>query len=276
MRRLLGHLTACAALGVLLATTVTSEARGAFVIDITIADITAATSSNFHIVDNLLNDSNPAANNIQQSSTLDTSASGVSINGIQALSQLSGSSLKITDGGTATIVGFNGGHLGDQYQITIVESHDSFFAPPGTKATLTQSEAGTYSFTTAGGTQTFQSWFDPTNTLRLQAGSTPGQQNIAIPMVLSGTQSANQNNPNSVLISPYNPAAGYAITSKLVITMTGNGSASNNSTDVFSNTTTLTASSIPEPASMVLFLTGMPLPLVVLGLLRRRRRAVVA
>jgi hypothetical protein len=33
------------------------------------------------------------------------------------------------------------------------------------------------------------------------------------------------------------------------------------------------ASAIPEPASIILMLTGMPLPLVVLGLLRRRRAA---
>jgi hypothetical protein len=32
-------------------------------------------------------------------------------------------------------------------------------------------------------------------------------------------------------------------------------------------------SAIPEPASLVMMLTGMPLPLVVLGLLRRRRAA---
>jgi hypothetical protein len=35
----------------------------------------------------------------------------------------------------------------------------------------------------------------------------------------------------------------------------------------------LPGTSIPEPASLVMMLTGMPLPLVVLGLLRRRRAA---
>jgi hypothetical protein len=30
---------------------------------------------------------------------------------------------------------------------------------------------------------------------------------------------------------------------------------------------------IPEPASLILMLTGMPLPLVVMGLIRRRRAA---
>jgi len=42
--------------------------------------------------------------------------------------------------------------------------------------------------------------------------------------------------------------------------------------DGFSNRV-FVASSVPEPASIVMMLTGMPLPLVVLGLLRRRRRA---
>jgi hypothetical protein len=39
----------------------------------------------------------------------------------------------------------------------------------------------------------------------------------------------------------------------------------------FTNKVTVTG--IPEPASVVMMLTGMPLPLVVLGLLRRRRAA---
>ena len=36
---------------------------------------------------------------------------------------------------------------------------------------------------------------------------------------------------------------------------------------------TVSTTAVPEPASLVLMLTGMPLPLVVLGLLRRRRAA---
>jgi len=41
----------------------------------------------------------------------------------------------------------------------------------------------------------------------------------------------------------------------------------------FVQTLTTQAAVVPEPASIVMMLTGMPLPLVVLGLLRRRRRA---
>jgi hypothetical protein len=32
-----------------------------------------------------------------------------------------------------------------------------------------------------------------------------------------------------------------------------------------------TLATVPEPASMVVFLTGIPLPIVLVGLLRRRR-----
>jgi len=47
-----------------------------------------------------------------------------------------------------------------------------------------------------------------------------------------------------------------------------------NGSNGFSQKVQLTASTaIPEPASLVLMLTGMPLPLVVVGLLRRRRAA---
>ena len=43
--------------------------------------------------------------------------------------------------------------------------------------------------------------------------------------------------------------------------------------DGFNTQATVTATTIPEPASMVMFMTGMPLPLVLVGLLRRRRLA---
>ena len=47
-------------------------------------------------------------------------------------------------------------------------------------------------------------------------------------------------------------------------------------TDGFTGSVRVTGTAVPEPASMVMFMTGMPLPLVLVGLLRRRRRAAVA
>jgi hypothetical protein len=41
----------------------------------------------------------------------------------------------------------------------------------------------------------------------------------------------------------------------------------------FTNKVTVLNAGVPEPASLVMMLTGMPLPLVVLGILRRRRAA---
>jgi len=65
-------------------------------------------------------------------------------------------------------------------------------------------------------------------------------------------------------------ASGYTLSAKVVITLvgpTGLGGVS----DQFSNNVSFGA--VPEPASLVMMLTGMPLPLVVMGLFRRRRAA---
>jgi hypothetical protein len=62
----------------------------------------------------------------------------------------------------------------------------------------------------------------------------------------------------------------YTLTSTMTVSLTADPSGTKGS-DGF--TDQVTVSSIPEPASLVLMLTGMPLPLVVLGLLRRHRAA---
>jgi hypothetical protein len=64
--------------------------------------------------------------------------------------------------------------------------------------------------------------------------------------------------------------AGYTLANSDVLSMKGS---SLGATDQFTVASRFTARAIPEPASLVMMLTGMPLPLVVLGLLRRRRAA---
>jgi len=64
-----------------------------------------------------------------------------------------------------------------------------------------------------------------------------------------------------------NPA-GYTLDATVTLTLTG-ASGTAGASDQFSNNASFTA--VPEPASIVMMLTGMPLPLVVMGLLRRRR-----
>src|SRR5438876_9115006 len=109
MRKLLGHLAACAALGVLLATTVTSEAKGGSVtLMVTITDDTTAATSTFTIVKGgAFDGSNPAdPNTIITNGTFQTTSSGdgVMLSGITASTNNPGStSATLSLGGTAQV-----------------------------------------------------------------------------------------------------------------------------------------------------------------------------
>jgi len=66
-----------------------------------------------------------------------------------------------------------------------------------------------------------------------------------------------------------NPA-GYTLTTTSVISLVGSPTSTS---DQFTNKVTFATAAVPEPASLVMMVTGLPLPLVVMGLLRRRRAA---
>jgi hypothetical protein len=65
-------------------------------------------------------------------------------------------------------------------------------------------------------------------------------------------------------------SSGYTLSAAAVITLTG-PSGNSGASDQFTNNVSFRV--VPEPASLVMMVTGMPLPLVVMGLLRRRRAA---
>jgi hypothetical protein len=66
-------------------------------------------------------------------------------------------------------------------------------------------------------------------------------------------------------------AGGYSLSNHFIISLDP-ATASTGGTDSFGGGVVLTATTIPEPASIVMLLTGMPLPLaIVFGLMRRRR-----
>jgi hypothetical protein len=269
MRKLLGHLAFCAGLGVLIAATGTPVARGATIyeITVTITDLTTpGNSTSFVVPDGPLPDTNPDPNAITaQGAFLGTasSTSGVTFTALNSDTLSTSLSTQLNAGGSFTL---NSG-VTDHYLITILTTHDTYTLPPAAgTARLTQSESGTYTFTGAGNTQTSQSWYSPTNT----ANSTvpPGTPPVVIPIPATAGSNASGSSPTvGTTVSPY--VIPYALTNRIIIDVTGTGAA-NNSVIGFHSSTTL--ASVPEPASVVMFLTGMPLPLVVVGLLRRRRR----
>jgi hypothetical protein len=281
MRKLLGHLALCAAWGVLLVTTVGHEARGGpITMEITIEDVSTATTvlpATVILKAGAFDASNIAdPNSLITNGTLDTltTAVGLQLQGITALSINPGSltSATLSVGGTAQVVP-GVATSDDTFKVTILVSQTFFTNPPGTAATLGDSQSYTLTNTTgnAKDKQDVKSFYDPTNTL-LNTGagttSTPGIS-LALPAALSVPPVSSPVNSETAGITPY--LTPYSLTTQLVITITGNSSFPN-AKDVFGASTSL-AAAVPEPASAVVFLTGMPVPLVVLELLRRRRKA---
>jgi hypothetical protein len=141
--------------------------------------------------------------------------------------------------------------------ITITEG--GFLNPTGPDGSLASSTGTTYTNVATGS----YSYFSDFNGMNGNTGS-----NASTGVV------ANQGDPNPIVIAPTgvgSVAANYSLSNNLTINLTQNP----DSTAQFGWTSgaTLTAGAIPEPASLIMMLTGMPLPLVVLGLLRRRRAA---
>jgi len=269
MRKLLGHLAFCAGLGVLISATGTPVARAATIyeITVTIADLTTSTSTSFKVDKGDPNDTNLSANAITTDGaflTASSAASGVTFTSLSADTLSASTSTQLNAHGTFSL---NPG-VTDHYLVTIMTTHDTYTLPPAASmALLSQSESGTYTFTGAGNTQKSQSWYSPTNTAN--SILPPGTPPALIPIPLTGGSNASAGSATlSTIVSPY--VIPYALTNLISVDITGTGSA-NNSVVQANSATTL--ASVPEPASMVVLLTGMPLPLVVVGLLRRRRRA---
>jgi hypothetical protein len=265
MRRLLGHLTWGVSLGVLLATIGAGEVRAAdvFGISISITDVTAGTPAfTATILSTSPNNISVDPNIIQVSPAFSTAASGVALTGLKAFTVESATSTNLEIQGTATI---NPGST-DNYSIVITTTHDSYTTPTGTSATLAHSESGTWTFTSVPGSQGFNSWYNPGSAPFVVTGVTPGAQSFPITVSGQGTQSGSANTPTNHTFGGY--VQPYTLTNQITINLTGNG-ATNNAVDAFQGSTTIMA--VPEPASLVMFLTGMPVPLMVLGMLRRRK-----
>lgn len=269
MRKLLGHLAFCAGLGVLISAMGAPVARAATIyeITVTITDVTTSTVTSFKIDKGDPNDTNLSPNSITADGAFLTASSAASGITFTSLSATTASGTAATSLQAAATFDFNTG-VTDHYLVTILTTHDTFTLPPAAGTTLlVQSTGGTYSFTTAGNTQTSQSWYSPTNTANSTAP--PGTPSTVIPIPATGGSNASASSGTvGTMISPY--VIPYALTNRMIVDITGQGFANNS---VVSANSSTTLASVPEPASVVVLLTGMPLPLVVVGLLRRRRRA---
>jgi hypothetical protein len=142
--------------------------------------------------------------------------------------------------------------------LMITESESAFTSPTGPSGTLKSSSSGNFTNQPAGGGHTADSMFNSTTTPLITVHSTGTSVN-------QGTN----NGPTSVAVAPV--ATLYTLTNNITFGLSA-GSTTAPIDDTFGVTGTITAnSSVPEPASLLMMLTGMPIPLVLAGWLRSRR-----
>lgn len=155
-------------------------------------------------------------------------------------------------------VSFTSGGTGGTLMIVVTEG--GFTAPAsGTGNTLQSTGTATFNGATTSSTQTVLSNFTDS-----------GSVNVNAPLITqTASTTAAQSATTTASLGSY--VTPYTLTNTTTITL-GALHSSSPGTDSFTATTSVLAA-VPEPASLIMMVTGMPLPLVVMGLLRRRRAA---
>jgi len=139
--------------------------------------------------------------------------------------------------------------------LKLTETEADFTSPTGPTGTLMSSSTGNFTNQPAGKGHTASSAFNAT--------STPTYSVLSSGPAVNGQAGA-----GSIGTSPVSTL--YTLTNVATFGLSP-AAAPNDIVDSFGVTATI--STVPEPASLVTMLLGIPLPLVVLGLLRRRRLA---
>jgi len=147
--------------------------------------------------------------------------------------------------------------------ISVVATDIDWSSPSGGVATLNSSTSNTFTHTDAGNTQTFQSWYNPSNAL---AGMEVPSSLLLLTSTGAAPNSHADDSPDTLAAS----AKPFGLTNELIINLTG-GTSTAQSKDQFTGSTTLiTSGAVPEPASLALMAIG--LPLTVIGIRYRRRK----
>jgi len=159
----------------------------------------------------------------------------------------------VADSGTLTRSGGTGGEL------TIIVTEGGWMSPTSSTATMFQTNQGaTFSGATGGSNKTY-------------VGSLNGISQGTTPPTLFGTTSVAQSATMTTPLAPGAYSIPFTLTNTTTMTL-DQASSGSKASNVFTGTTSITGA-VPEPASLIMMVAGMPLPLVVMGLLRRRRAA---
>lgn len=176
-----------------------------------------------------------------------------------------GETAVLTSNGNLSVI--QGSTGSTQMKIDVYQT--DWTTPYGINGNLQNSGSATFTSTASGDTEKFNSWFDSTDSGTPPTGMAAGMQTY------TATYGPGQN-VSSPIGSPVNFTSmdvgtvtpPYALSNETTVTLTQENIRGENGQ--YQVTTTL-AATIPEPASLVLLLTSIPLPLTVVGGLRRRR-----
>ena len=138
--------------------------------------------------------------------------------------------------------------------LTITETESAFTAPTGPAGTLVSSSTGNFDNQPGGPGHTAFSSFNTTDTSTYSVSSMNSGNNPGV----GGQASAPLSSVSTL----------YTLKNTISFGLVA-GSVGSPVVDGFSVIATVSA--IPEPTSLVMMLTGLPVPLVLLGILRRRR-----
>jgi hypothetical protein len=188
--------------------------------------------------------------------------------GLAANSNNSGnlSNAYLIQSATASLIDPNGPAV----TFTAMAFQTDFQLPVGANGQMTSSSSGTFTNAPPGNSQSFQSYFDPTNnplgnilppaipsgSLTFLAPGIPSPQGGFLPASFGADAPST---PLGTVVAP------YSIVNVATVTITGTG------IDQYTGSTYIYATVIPEPASVVMVMSALP---IAFGLLRRYRRNV--
>jgi hypothetical protein len=151
-----------------------------------------------------------------------------------------------------------------------ITTFDTDYTAPMPQSELKSTSNGTFSHATKGDDLVFTSWYNSNNAAPTTAPGSGIVGSGAITTTVTATDmGANPISvvPSDVVAAPLGFSATYSLTNVTTINI-----AHIDGTAGYTGQTTVTGV-IPEPASIVMMLTGIPVPLIVLGILHRKARA---
>jgi hypothetical protein len=146
------------------------------------------------------------------------------------------------------------------------------YTSPMPQTTLSSTNSATFAGTATGDSTSFTSWYNSNNVAPTTSAGpgivSAGPITTTVLLGGSGTNPTLTLPPTGSINSPLGFSAVFSLTNMETISLTRTGNAES---ATYGGQTVVTG--IPEPASIVMMLTGIPMPLVVLGMLRRRKAA---